>query len=464
MLDELFMNRRADFPAKPTELRVQRNTTRNAALISGNLVSNAKAVASGVSARVYDRGVYGFASGADMSDESVKKILAAAADNAVFLGSRAGNSVGDLPPLAPGNEKTAKIDTDVPQKLLLDFAKELDEYIAGKYKNLSGRSVAVNCLDMEKLFMSNDAGGPVRMSHSLVPRAIIGVNLTVNDADGAPVSLGMPYGGYGFFTDLFRQPSQLYKDIDDQFEKLMQKAEGVYPEAGYKKVILGPDMAGILAHEAIGHTVEADLVLGGSVARNYMNKPIASELVTLVDFAHTALGGPVPVPVVVDDEGIEAKDAVIIENGILRSYMHNRFSAKKMGYEPTGNARAFQFSDEPLIRMRNTAVLPGKSKLADLIASVDDGYYLVRTGNGQADTTSEFMFSVTFGYEIKNGKLGRAIKDTTISGVAFDMLKTVDMVSDDMVWSGSGMCGKKQPIPTGMGGPAIKCMINIGGR
>ena len=80
--------------------------------------------------------------------------------------------------------------------------------------------------------------------------------------------------------------------------------------------------------------------------------------------------------------------------------------------------------------MRNTAVLPGKSKLEDIIASVDDGYLLCNTNNGQADTTGEFMFGVTMGYEIKKGKLGRAILDTTISGVAFDMLKTVDMVSD----------------------------------
>ncbi len=74
------------------------------------------------------------------------------------------------------------------------------------------------------------------------------------------------------------------------------------------------------------------------------------------------------------------------------------------------------------------------------------------------------MFGIVQGYEIKNGKLGRAIKDTTISGVAFDMLKTITMISDDMTWLCSGMCGKKQLIPVGMGGPAIKCKINIGGK
>ncbi|HAF67339.1 MAG TPA: peptidase, partial [Clostridiales bacterium UBA9857] len=216
--------------------------------------------------------------------------------------------------------------------------------------------------------------------------------------------------------------------------------------------------------EAIGHTTEADMVLTGSVAQGKVGQLVASPLVTLVDFAHSFNGATCPVPVYVDDEGTEAKDAVLIQDGILKGYMHNKESAGHFGVEPTGNARAYQFSDEPLIRMRNTAILPGTDRLEDMIASIDDGYYLIQPSNGQADSTSEFMFGITLGYEIKNGKLGRAIKDTTISGVAFDMLKTVTMVSSDMKWTNAGMCGKKQPIPVGMGGPAIKCKINIGGR
>ncbi|MDD3109348.1 MAG: metallopeptidase TldD-related protein, partial [Eubacteriales bacterium] len=118
----------------------------------------------------------------------------------------------------------------------------------------------------------------------------------------------------------------------------------------------------------------------------------------------------------------------------------------------------------PLIRMRNTAVLPGRDKFVDMIASVEDGYYLISSNNGQADTTGEFMFGISLGYEIKNGRLGRAIFDTTISGIAFDMLKTVDRVSDRVSWSSSGFCGKKQPMPVGLGGPDLRCQVMIGGK
>jgi hypothetical protein len=105
-------------------------------------------------------------------------------------------------------------------------------------------------------------------------------------------------------------------------------------------------------------------------------------------------------------------------------------------------------SDQRLWRLANVRVLGGIS----------------RNGNGQADLTGEFMFGVTLGYEIRNGKLGKALLDTTVSGIAFDMLKTVDMVSNRVTWSSSGFCGKKQPMPVGMGGPDMRCRITIGGR
>lgn len=289
------------------------------------------------------------------------------------------------------------------------------------------------------------------------------LNMTAEGADGAPVELYQPVSSFGAFETNFRNPSDLFEQVSELYERVMEKRDGIYAEAGCKTVILHPDLAGILAHEAVGHTVEADFVRSGSVAGSCFGKRVASDLVTLIDFANTAFGRRCPVPVYVDDEGTPAKDAVLIQNGILTGYMHNKESAAYFGHAPLGNARAFAFSDEPLIRMRNTCILPGKDKLEDMIASIDDGYYFTKTSNGQADATGEFMFGVNMGYEIKHGKLGRALRDTTISGVAFEMLQTVDMLSEDLSWS-MGMCGKKQAIPVGMGGPAVKVRVNVGGR
>ena len=443
-----------------TELRAQVNTKRAVTLLGGNLVANSRSEDSGVSARVYKSGVYGFASAAEYSEDSIKAVLNAAHENALFMDSRVSKNKPAFPIVGSGSFSLTRNVSDVEQKTYIEFAKAVDAYIASKYPSLASRTVAARGDSMEKLLTVSDGF----TSHSLLPRSFVYVFLTANAKDGGTVELYKPIGGYGYFQEVFSSPEMLFGEIDELYSELMKKAEGVYCDAGERDVVMHPDLAGILAHEAVGHTVEADLVLGGSVAAHNLNKQVASELVTMVDFAHTALGQQAPLPIYCDDEGTPAEDAVLIKDGILTGYMHNRESAQHFGMKPQGNARAYLFSDEPLIRMRNTAILPGKDKLEDMIAAIDDGYYLTATNNGQADTTGEFMFGVCMGYEIKKGKLGRAIRDTTISGVAFEMLKTVDMLSDQLIWTCAGMCGKKQPMPVGMGGPAVKCRVNMGGR
>lgn len=424
------------------------------------MISNVATSRKGFSARVIKNGAYGFASSAGWTPEIIAEVVASAEENATFLDAHEHLNQPRRTPFAPfQREDGMDAEDSTSQKEIIAYLSELDAWIAQKYPNLISRYVMASCLGMEKLLYTTDG---VR-SHSIVPRSSVGLQLTVEASDGTPVELYQPFSVYGTFREKFRQPMDLAEDIDTLYTQLMQKREGIYADAGRRQVILHPDLAGMLAHEAVGHTVEADFVRSGSVGGPYFGKQVASELVTMVDFAHTALGKPCPVPVYVDDEGTPAEDAVLIQNGVLTGYMHNRESAAHFGHKPQGNARAFSFSDEPLIRMRNTCILPGKDRLEDLIASVEDGYYLLRTSNGQADATGEFTFGVNMGYEIRHGKLGRALRDTTISGVAFDMLHTVDMVSDDLRWS-MGMCGKKQMIPVATGGPAIRAMVNIGGR
>ncbi|MBT3169529.1 MAG: TldD/PmbA family protein [Candidatus Cloacimonetes bacterium] len=444
-----------------TELRVQENRDTSIYVLNGDVMGNRKSATGGVSARVFKNGVWGFASNPNVTDIEVKKVIEAAEKNAIFLDSRIKKSALILPhnPIESINDFTTKKQPKS-QKELLDFVREIDNYILAKYPKLKSRMVYLGGLDMQKNLLTSDGSA----SYSMIPRTMMYIALTVDDADSKPIESFEVYGGFGQFEDVFEKASSLFGKIDKQYEHLMKKAEGVYAKAGVHECVLDANLAGILAHEAIGHTTEADLVLGGSVAADYLNQQVASPLISLVDFAHTAFGKQCPVPVFVDDEGTKTEDAIIIENGVLKSYMHSKETALHFGVTPTGNARAYRFADEPLVRMRNTAILPGKSKIEEMIASIEDGYYLMKPSNGQADSTSEFMFGVVLGYEIKNGKLGKAIKDTTMSGVAFDLLKTVTMVSDDMAWDCSGMCGKKQPIPVGMGGPALKCKVNLGGK
>jgi TldD protein len=223
-------------------------------------------------------------------------------------------------------------------------------------------------------------------------------------------------------------------------------------------------MVGLLSHEAIGHTVEADFVLSGSVAQGKLGTQVASPLVTMCDsgtvpgVAHS--GGEL----LVDDEGVITQKTTIIKNGVLNSYLHNRESAAIFEVEPTGNGRAWLYSDEPLIRMRNTYIEPGNQTLEEIIASTQEGYLVDCPLGGQADATGEFMFGAQKVTKIENGKLTKMYRGATISGQAFEVLSTVDAVSKEFLLDlGSGYCGKGQPAKVDAGGPYVRCQATIGG-
>ena len=443
-----------------TVLRGHENRNRRVVLLKGNLVQNSRSEAAGISARVNNRGTFGFASIAEYSPEAAEKVIRAATENALSLGRHSGR---DIPLPASCGTGTIPLNAeirDTDQKTIIEMCQAADQYIEKKYPDLTSRTVVYSEDSQDRIVYTSDAYN----GHLVTPRCYVYVVMSSETKDGVPVELFKAFGGFGSFYDHFSDPAAMYPGIDGLYKKVMDKKEGVYAEAGYKTVVLGGMMGGMLAHEAVGHTVEADLVRGGSVAGPNLNRRVASDLVTMVDFAHTYRDGRAPLPVYLDDEGTKAEDDVLIRNGILVGYMNDRETAAEYGMKPLGNARGWSFADEPIIRMRNTCILPGKNTVEDLIASVEDGYYLIDSGNGQADLTGEFMFGVTCGYEIKNGKLGKALLDTTVTGIAFEMLKTVDMVSNEVEWSSSGFCGKKQPMAVGMGGPHMRCKIMIGGR
>jgi len=461
MLQDIIGSRKELFAdGVQTVLRGHENRNRRAVLLKGNLVQNARSEAAGISARVNNRGTYGFASIAEYSSEAAERVIRAATENALFLGKHSGRNITLPPSFGTGAVPLNREIEDTEQKTIIDLCRTVDGYVEKNCPNLISRTVVYTEDSQDRIICSSDAYS----GHLTTPRCYVYVMMTAETRNGVPVEMFKAFGGFGSFRDHFSDLAGIQAGIDELYRKVMDKREGVYAEAGYKTVVLGGMMGGMLAHEAVGHTVEADLVRGGSVAGPNLNKQVASELVTMVDFAHTYNGAPAPLPVFLDDEGTKAEDAVLIRDGILTGYMNDRESAAEYGVKPMGNARGWTFSDEPLIRMRNTCILPGKNTVEELIESVEDGYYLVDSGNGQADLTGEFMFGVTCGYEIKNGKLGKALLDTTVTGVAFDMLKTVDMVSNEVQWSSSGFCGKKQPMAVGMGGPHMRCKIMIGGR
>ncbi|WP_027330773.1 TldD/PmbA family protein [Marinimicrobium agarilyticum] len=439
------------------EFREHELRKRQIVLVDGNLMANNSSHTSGQSARAYQNGYWGFASTTQPSGSDKLGNIALANAKAMQL---FGGESRPLPQEGYQGEHGTACKPNWSSQQLIEWLQSVTDLVRRRYdKVVSVTTVALD--EYHDKYIQNSVGA---RAYNNISRAMAYLKLTVTDKDGKPVELGHVISSKGSFGNLDLSMASVESQLDGLYEHLLAKREAVHAKGGLQTIVLASDLAGILAHEAMGHPCEADLVLGGAVTGDMRGQRIASDLVTMVDFAHSYNGEELPVPVYADDEGTPAQDVTLIQDGILTDFMHNRETASRFGDQATGNARAYAPDDEPLIRMRNTAILPGTSKLDDMIADVEDGYYLMKTSNGQADMTTEFMFGVPLGYEIKNGKLGRAIKDTTLSGSAIKMLQSVDAVSSDMHWESAGYCGKKQPMVVSMGGPALRAKAQLGGE
>lgn len=236
--------------------------------------------------------------------------------------------------------------------------------------------------------------------------------------------------------------------------------------AGETPVVLAPGFSGILLHEAIGHGMEADFNRKGtSVYSGRIGERIAPEYVSIVDDG-TNPGGRGSINV--DDEGTVGQKTVLVENGILRSYMHDRISATHYKVAPTGNGRRESYKHPPVPRMRNTYMAAGKHDPQEIIASVKKGIYAETFTNGQVRIGSgDFSFYLKNGALIEDGKITRPIKDANLIGFGPKVLEQVKMVGTDLALDGgAGTCGKDgQSVPVDMGLPTVLCEgISVGGR
>lgn len=233
---------------------------------------------------------------------------------------------------------------------------------------------------------------------------------------------------------------------------------------GVYDVVTDPSITGLIAHEAFGHGVEMDMfVKERAMSVNYMQKQVASPLVTMHDDSKNVLS---IASYFFDDDGILAKDTVIIKNGILQAGISDATSAMELGSIPTSNGRRESFERKAYARMTNTYFEPGTSKLADIIKSIKHGYYLCQTSNGMEDPKNwQIQCVALYGKEIKDGKFtGEFISPVVMSGYVPDLLKSISMISDASSLSGSGHCGKgyKEWVRVSDGGACLKARVKLG--
>jgi TldD protein len=296
-------------------------------------------------------------------------------------------------------------------------------------------------------------------------RPLVRLNVNVIAEQGGRREQGSDGGGGRFSYRQMIENNAWQLMADEAVRQALVNLESVPAPAGTMPVVLGPGWPGVLLHEAVGHGLEGDFNRKGTSAfTGRMGEKVASDCVTVVDDGtmQQRRGS-----LAIDDEGTITEATVLIENGVLRSYMQDKLNARLMNMAPTGNGRRESFAHLPMPRMTNTFMLPGEYEADEIIASVDKGLYAVNFAGGQVDITSgRFVFSASEAYLVENGKITRPVKGATLIGNGPDVMTRVSMVGNDLkLDAGIGVCGKDgQSVPVGVGQPTLRIdSLTVGG-
>ncbi|MDH5719705.1 MAG: TldD/PmbA family protein [Spirochaetia bacterium] len=265
--------------------------------------------------------------------------------------------------------------------------------------------------------------------------------------------------GFEFFDHL-----NVEKCAREAAERALLMLDAGYIEGKKMPVILGNGFGGVIFHEACGHPLETEAIRrSASPFTGKLGQKIAHESLTAIDDGTIPNGWG---SINIDDEGYPAQKTILIENGILKSYMSDKVGAIETNTPRTGSARRESFRFAPVSRMRNTYIAAGSHSVDNMLSSVDFGLFAKKMGGGSVDpATGEFNFAVSEGYIVKNGKIEKPVRGATLIGKGHEIMQKISMSGDDLEIT-AGTCGASSGwVPVTVGQPTIKVdEILVGGR
>ena len=432
------------------------NTKNNSIqLVDGKIDKIVDNTYSGVGIRVFLGTKTVYATTTDMTREG---IVACAKNAADIMGELKRTVNVILTPMGVRNNHPVLIDpitADVRNRIAIlkdacFAAKEYDEKISQVQGTLLGVDHAILVANSEGLF---------KQDRHVRTRIVVN---SVASAAGENQSGGCS-PGRGMGLEMFDKFNPREVGIHASKQALVNLGAGYCP-AGQMTVAIENGFGGVIFHEACGHSLEATQVgVGMSEMCGKLGQIIANPKVTAIDDGTIAgAWGSVNI----DDEGNPTQRNVLIENGVLKSYMIDRLGSRRMGMAMTGNSRRQGYSYEPTSRMTNTFIDNGPDKNEDIIASIEYGLCAKEMGGGSVNPlTGAFNFAVREGYIVRNGKICEAVRGASLIGTGSQILKDIDMVGQNLD-CGQGMCGSSSgSIPTDVGQPLIRVKkITVGGR
>jgi TldD protein len=341
----------------------------------------------------------------------------------------------------------------------VDLLRQVDAYARSRDPRVS--QVIVNLAATHETILVASTDGTLAAD----VRPLVRLNVSVIAEQEGRREQGSDGGGGRFSYQALLENDSWRGMADEAVRQALVNLEAEAAPAGTMNVVLGPGWPGVLLHEAVGHGLEGDFNRKGTSAYSgQLGQKVAAECVTVVDDGtiEQRRGS-----LTVDDEGTATQQNVLIENGVLQTYMQDKLNARLMNKTPTGNGRRESFAHLPMPRMTNTFMLPGEYPADEIIASVDRGLYAANFAGGQVDITSgRFVFSTSEAYLIENGRVTRPVKGATLIGNGPEVMNRVSMVGNDLkLDAGIGVCGKDgQSVPVGVGQPTLRIDgLTVGG-
>jgi TldD protein len=283
-------------------------------------------------------------------------------------------------------------------------------------------------------------------------RVLVTANLT-GRKEGVMSSFRVRVGGTGGY-EVVREgdPVARTREGARSLETLLDAGKA---PSGRMCAIVDPNMAGVLVHEAFGHACEADLVLAGeSILDGRIGETLGAEEVTIFDDpGMSGAFGSFPY----DDEGVRGGRKVLMDRGVLTSFIHSRETAGRMGQTPNGGARAQDHSSRPLVRMSNTCMAGADMSWEELLEDIKEGIYVKGTRGGQVDVAKgTFQFGAQEAFLVEDGEVTRPLRDVALMGSILETMRNVDGVGRDFQLASPGFCGKGQLVQVGDGGPHVR--------
>tara|TARA_B110000438_G_C15816814_1_gene652349 strand:- start:1812 stop:3224 length:1413 start_codon:yes stop_codon:yes gene_type:complete len=340
----------------------------------------------------------------------------------------------------------------------INLLNEVDKYVRSKSNLIKQVTASISC---EKKNIEIIKTGGLSLTDE---RPLVSFKISLMMKKGFKNTQGSYASGGRMTFDNYINEINWKKVCDEAFRQAEMNQEARKAPAGEMDVVLNNGWSGVLLHEALGHTLEGDfLYKKTSVFHDQIGNQIGNDNITVVDEGNIAgRRGSLNM----DDEGEKTQRNVLIENGKLVKFMHDRLSAKLTNSEVTGNGRRENYMFAPMPRMTNTFMMNGSNSREEMIKSVSNGIYVDALGGGSVDIVSgQFNFAVNNAWLIKNGKLIMPIEGATLIGSGPEVIKKIKMIGNDLkLDNGFGTCGKSgQMVPVGLGIPSCKVSMTVGG-